>query len=174
MFSFPKVHQRRLRTVNVLERVHRELERRTRVVSIFLNQAACLRLVSAILMELDEAWQTGKMYLALTEEARRRRRSGCGKVGSVLVSTCPQPLWILKVQLALLIHPVNLQKQSCPIDGPHPRLTAEAGLPDVIRCMGSSAIPRTNPFVVPADKFVWVDAQRFQPAPHNGFFAAIC
>lgn len=68
VFSFPKAHQRRLRTVNVLERVHRELERRTRVVSIFPNEAACLRLVSALLMELDEAWQTGKIYLAVTEE----------------------------------------------------------------------------------------------------------
>lgn len=68
VFSFPKAHQRRLRTVNVLERVHRELERRTRVISIFPNEAACLRLVSAILMELDEAWQTGKVYLAMKEE----------------------------------------------------------------------------------------------------------
>lgn len=68
VFSFPKAHQRRLRTVNVLERVHRELERRTRVISIFPNEAACLRLVSAILMELDEAWQTGKIYLSLAEE----------------------------------------------------------------------------------------------------------
>ncbi len=68
VFSFPKAHQRRLRTVNVLERVHRELERRTRVISIFPNEAACLRLVSAILMELDEAWQTGKVYLSMKEE----------------------------------------------------------------------------------------------------------
>lgn len=68
VFGFPKAHQRRLRTVNVLERVHRELERRTRVVSIFPNAAACLRLVSAILMELDEVWQTGKVYLPLAEQ----------------------------------------------------------------------------------------------------------
>lgn len=67
VFSFPKAHQRRLRTVNPLERVHREIERRTRVVSIFPNEGACLRLISAILMELDEAWQTGKIYLALDE-----------------------------------------------------------------------------------------------------------
>lgn len=68
VFSFPKAHQRRLRTVNPLERVHREIERRTRVVSIFPSEAACLRLITAILMELDEAWQTGKVYLTLTEE----------------------------------------------------------------------------------------------------------
>lgn len=68
VFGFPKAHQRRLRTVNLLERVHRELERRTRVVSVFPNESACLRLLSAILMELDEAWQTGKVYLTLDEE----------------------------------------------------------------------------------------------------------
>jgi len=68
VFSFPKAHQRRLRTVNPLERVHREIERRTRVVSIFPSEAACLRLISALLMELDEAWQTGKVYLMLGDE----------------------------------------------------------------------------------------------------------
>ena len=68
VFAFPKAHQRRLRTVNPLERVHREIERRTRVISIFPSEAACLRLISALLMELDEAWQTGKVYLTLSEE----------------------------------------------------------------------------------------------------------
>jgi len=65
VFGFPKCHQRRLRTVNLLERASRELERRTRVVSIFPNESSCLRLTSALLMELDEAWQTGRIYLSL-------------------------------------------------------------------------------------------------------------
>jgi putative transposase len=69
VFGFPKAQQRRLRTVNGLERVHREIERRTRVISIFPNEPALLRLISAILMELDEAWQTGKVYLALDDSA---------------------------------------------------------------------------------------------------------
>lgn len=67
VFGFPKAHQRRLRTVNLLERVHREIERRTRVVSVFPSESACLRLISAILMELDEAWQTGKVYLTVDD-----------------------------------------------------------------------------------------------------------
>jgi putative transposase len=67
IFGFPKSHQRRLRTVNVLERANREIERRTRVVSIFPNESSCLRLISALLMELDEAWQTGRIYLSLDE-----------------------------------------------------------------------------------------------------------
>jgi transposase-like protein len=34
-------------------------------VSIFPNEAACLRLISAVLMEIDEAWQTDRIYLTL-------------------------------------------------------------------------------------------------------------
>jgi transposase-like protein len=59
VFHFPPAHQRRLRTVNLLERANREIERRTRVVCIFPSEASCLRLISALLMELDEQWQTG-------------------------------------------------------------------------------------------------------------------
>ncbi len=63
VFAFPKAHQRKIRTTNGLERVNREVKRRTQVVSIFPNNAACLRLASAILMEIDEDWQTGRIYL---------------------------------------------------------------------------------------------------------------
>lgn len=64
VFAFPATHQRRLRTANSLERVNRELDRRTTVVSIFPNEAACLRLVSAVLIELDEEWQGDRIYLS--------------------------------------------------------------------------------------------------------------
>jgi transposase-like protein len=64
VFAFPAEHQRRLRTTNGVERLNREIDRRTTVVSIFPNEAACLRLISAILVETDEAWQTNKKYLS--------------------------------------------------------------------------------------------------------------
>lgn len=64
VFGFPVGHQRRLRTSNSLERLNRELDRRTTVVSIFPNEAACLRLVSAVLIELDEEWQGDRIYLS--------------------------------------------------------------------------------------------------------------
>lgn len=64
-FQFPAEHQRRIRTSNVLERVNKEIRRRTRVVSIFPNDASCLRLVSAVLMEISEDWETGKIYLKM-------------------------------------------------------------------------------------------------------------
>jgi transposase-like protein len=59
-FDFPLGHRRSIRTTNSLERVNREIYRRTRVVGIFPNEAACLRLVSALLMEISEEWQIGK------------------------------------------------------------------------------------------------------------------
>jgi transposase-like protein len=46
-----------------LERVNQELKRLTRVACIFPNEASLRRLVSALLMEYSEAWETGKIYL---------------------------------------------------------------------------------------------------------------
>lgn len=63
VFDFPETHRRRIRTSNMLERVNQEIKRRTRVVRIFPNPSSCLRLVSAILMEISEDWETGKIYL---------------------------------------------------------------------------------------------------------------
>jgi transposase-like protein len=65
VFDFPQSHRTRLRTTNGLERINRELKRRTRVASIFPNAASCLRLVSALLAECDEDWMTGKIYLTM-------------------------------------------------------------------------------------------------------------
>ena len=63
MFSFPEEHRRRIRTSNMLERTSQEIKRRTRVIRIFPNRDSCLRLVSAILMEISEDWETGRIYL---------------------------------------------------------------------------------------------------------------
>jgi transposase-like protein len=62
-FDFPEDHYRRIRTSNTLERVSQELKRRTRVIRIFPNEASCLRLVSAVLMEISEEWETSRIYL---------------------------------------------------------------------------------------------------------------
>ena len=63
VFSLPIPHQRRMRTSNALERVNQELKRRTRVASLFPNEASLLRLTSALLCEINEEWLTGKSYL---------------------------------------------------------------------------------------------------------------
>jgi transposase-like protein len=67
VFAFPVAHRRLLRTTNGLERVNQEIRRRTRVVGIFPNEASCVRLVSAIAMEISEEWEAGKAYLSLLE-----------------------------------------------------------------------------------------------------------
>jgi len=63
VFSFPGAFRRLLRTTNGVERLHREVRRSARVVSIFPNQASCLRLVSAVLSEISEEWLTGRTYI---------------------------------------------------------------------------------------------------------------
>ena len=65
VFALPSAHQRRLRTSNCVERLTREIRRRSRVAVLFPNEASCLRLVSAVVMEISEEWQTGRTYLRL-------------------------------------------------------------------------------------------------------------
>jgi putative transposase len=61
--AFPLAHRPRLRTTNGLERLNEEIKRRTRVVRIFPNSAACLRLVTALCIEQSEEWVSGRRYL---------------------------------------------------------------------------------------------------------------
>lgn len=63
VLRLPASHRRRLRTTNAIERLNKELKRRTRVASVFPNEASLLRLVTAILVEQSEDWETGKRYV---------------------------------------------------------------------------------------------------------------
>ena len=65
VFSLPAKHRRRLRTSNMLERLNEEINRRTQVAGLFPNEASALRLVSAVLMEISEDWETGRKYLTM-------------------------------------------------------------------------------------------------------------
>jgi len=68
VFSLPSAHRRRLRTTNLVERLNEEIRRRTRVARLFPNEASCLRLVTAIVMEIAEDWQTAdKRYLTIED-----------------------------------------------------------------------------------------------------------
>jgi putative transposase len=59
-------HRVRMRTTNLLERLNREIRRRTRVASLFPNDQSLLRLVSAVLMETDQEWQAEEqIYLPM-------------------------------------------------------------------------------------------------------------
>jgi len=68
VFELPAKHRKRMRTSNSLERLHEEINRRTRVARLFPNEASLLRLVSAIEMEISEDWIAGKRYLDMQTE----------------------------------------------------------------------------------------------------------
>jgi len=68
VFALPTAHRKRLRTTNALERLHKEIKRRTRVATLFPNEASLLRLVSAVLSEIDDDWNTGRKYLNMETE----------------------------------------------------------------------------------------------------------
>jgi len=68
VFDFPAHHQKKLRTTNGVERLNREIRRRTAVVGIFPHEESCLRLTSAVLMEIDDEWQVGRVYLSFQEQ----------------------------------------------------------------------------------------------------------
>jgi len=65
VFAFPDTQRRLLRTTNSLERLNREIRRRSQVATLFPNEAACLRLVTAVVMEISDEWQTGRTFIRL-------------------------------------------------------------------------------------------------------------
>lgn len=73
-YAFPVAHWPRIRTTNGLERLNQELKRRTRVVRIFPNRAALLRLVTALVMEQSEEWVSGRRYLNMDPLWDQRQR----------------------------------------------------------------------------------------------------
>jgi transposase-like protein len=68
VFMLPAAHRRRLRTSNALERLNKELKRRTRVATLFPSAASCERLASAVAMEISEEWVSGRAYLNMDVE----------------------------------------------------------------------------------------------------------
>jgi len=66
-YAFPPAHRVRIRTTNGVERLNEEIKRRTRVVRIFPNREACLRLATALCAEQSDEWVTGKRYLDIGE-----------------------------------------------------------------------------------------------------------
>lgn len=63
--SFPRSHWRRIRTTNGLERINKELKRRTRVVGAFPSDQSFIRLGVSILIDINEEWITTKKYLSM-------------------------------------------------------------------------------------------------------------
>jgi putative transposase len=68
VFALPSIHRRRMRTTNGLEVLNKEIKRRTRVARIFPNEQSLIRLISAILIEKSEEWETGRTYIEMSHE----------------------------------------------------------------------------------------------------------
>ena len=66
--SFPPEFWKKIRTTNLLKRVHKELKRRSRKIGAFPNDASLLRLAGSILIDINEEWITGNRYLSVKSE----------------------------------------------------------------------------------------------------------
>ena len=62
-YSYPELDQRKISSSNMIERMNREIRRRTGVVGIFPNESSYVRLVTAYLMEYSEDWSTSRAYI---------------------------------------------------------------------------------------------------------------
>lgn len=76
----PQSYRKRLRTTNGLERLNEEIRRRERVIRIFPNRESALRLIGALLMEIDEKWASGRKYLDMVEYLEWRAANMSAKV----------------------------------------------------------------------------------------------
>jgi len=62
-YHFPQINKRRISSTNVLERINKEIRRRSKVVSIFPSRESYLRLIAAYLMEYTEDWEIERSYI---------------------------------------------------------------------------------------------------------------
>jgi transposase-like protein len=64
-YNYPREHWKKIRTVNVSERLNQEIKRRTRVARLFPSVESCLRLIASVALEQHEEWVSGKKYMVL-------------------------------------------------------------------------------------------------------------
>ena len=63
--TFPQAHWRQIHSTNPLERLNKEIKRRTNVVGIFPNEPAIRRLVGALMLEQNDEWAVSRRYMTL-------------------------------------------------------------------------------------------------------------
>jgi putative transposase len=82
--AFPRPHRPKIWTTNPLERVNKEIKRRARLVGIFPNEAAVIRLVGAILADMHDEWQSGeRRHLSEGSMARLKPTSDTGGIAAI-------------------------------------------------------------------------------------------
>ena len=67
VYALPEHHRKRMRTTNMVERLNEEFKRRTRVIRVFPNEAACVRMISVLTIEINEEWMERK-YLDMNPQ----------------------------------------------------------------------------------------------------------
>ncbi len=68
--AFPKNHWNQLHSTNPLERLNKEIKRRTNVIGIFPNDNAIIRLVGALMLEQNDEWAVTRRYMSLETVAQ--------------------------------------------------------------------------------------------------------
>lgn len=75
IMALPVKYRVRLRTTNGVERLNEEIRRRERVIRIFPNRDSAVRLIGALLLEIDDKWANGKRYFDMAEYIEERSKS---------------------------------------------------------------------------------------------------
>ena len=88
-YGFKRMDMRKISSTNLLERLNREIRRRTNVVGVFPNMDSYIRLVTSHLIEYSEDWSAGKAYIhpekiALLKKSDNRQLSSNGALEGFL------------------------------------------------------------------------------------------
>lgn len=83
--AFPQEHWRQIRSTNPLERLNKEIKRRSDVVGIFPNRASALRLLGAVLIEQNDEWAIGRRYFS-QESMKKLERISLAEAELALVN----------------------------------------------------------------------------------------
>lgn len=88
VMALPGRYRKRLRTTNGVERLNQEIRRRERVIRIFPNEESAIRLIGAVLVEIDEAWSCGSRYFDMAEywEWKANIEKQCKEVSNATTS----------------------------------------------------------------------------------------